>query len=149
MFWTISIQQKHTKVENIQYSGLSAPQEYPMRTTFPNKKHQLLYNLPCRSVNGMKDNLYPIYDDEWACPFLFPQQVNNQEHLLTCKSLITHLSASHQQAIKDVSYSHLFGTVPQQLNITNIFLALLGIRKRLLKTDHEPACEGNITRPED
>ena len=58
------IQQKHTKVRNIQYSGLSAPQEYPMRTTFPNKKHQLLYNLPCRSVNGMKDNLYPIYDDE-------------------------------------------------------------------------------------
>ena len=70
-------------------------------------------------------------------------------HLLTCKFLITHLSASNQQAIEDVSYSHLFGTVSQQLNITNIFLALLGIRKRLLQTDQEPACEGNSTRPED
>ena len=35
------IQQKHTKVQNIHYSGLSAPQEYLMSTTFTNKKRQL------------------------------------------------------------------------------------------------------------
>ena len=91
------IQQKHTKVQNIQYSGLSAPQEYLMSTTFTNKKRQLLYNLRCRSVNGIKDNFHRLYGDELACPFLCPQQVDNQEHLLTCKLLITHLSASNQQ----------------------------------------------------
>ena len=144
-----SIQQKHTKVQTIEYSGLSAPQKYLKSTMFSNKKRQLLYNLRCRSVNDIQDNFHRLYGDEPACPFLCPLQVDNQEHLLTCKSLVTHLSTSNQQALQGVSYSHLFGTVTQQLRITNIFLALLGIRKRLLQTDQEPACEGNSTRPED
>ena len=95
-------------------------------------------------MNGIKDNFHQLYGDELACPFLCPQEVDKQEQILTCKSLITHFSASSQQAIHDVTYSHLFGTVPQ-LNMTNIFLALQGIKKRLLQIDHEPACEGNST----
>ena len=88
-----------------------------MGTIFTNKKRQLVYNLRCRSVNDIKDNFHRLYGDEPAFPFLCPLQVDNQEHLLICQSLVTHLTSNNQNALQGVSYSHLFGTCPQQLYI--------------------------------
>ena len=99
--------------------------------------------------NYIKDNFHWLYGDEPAFPFLCPLQVDIQEYLLTCQSLVTHITSNNQHVLQGVSYSHLFGTGPQQLDITNIFVALLRIRKMLLQTDQVPAWEGNSTRPED
>ena len=143
------VQKGHIKVQDIKYFGLTEPQEYLKSTSFSNKEQYLLYNLRCRSVNGIKDNFHRLYNNEVSCPFFCPQQIDNQEHILTCATIIAKLSDREKQLLESVSYSHLFGTVTQQLNITNIFLVLLRIRKRLLKIDQQPACEGNNTRPSD
>ena len=141
------IQQGHTKVQGIKYSGLYGPQKYLKSTLFTNKKQRLLYNLRCRSVNGIKDNFHRLYGGEKACQFLCFNQDDNQEHILSCSTLISNLSDSNLQILQRVKYSDLFGTVIQQLEITNMFLVLLRTRKRLLQTDQEPACKGNNTRP--
>ena len=140
-----TIQMEHTKVQNIEYFGLHGPQKYLTSKLFNNKKRRLLYNLRCRSVNGIKDNFHRLYGDAIACPFLCLNQDDNQEHLLSCTTLTSKLSDNNLQLLLRVNYSHLFGTVIQQLDVTNMFLVLLGIRKRLLQTDQEPSCEGNNT----
>ena len=144
-----SIRQNHTKVKEILYSGLHSPQKYLQSPLFNNKKRSLLYNLRCRSVNSIKDNFHRLYHGEIACPFLCLNQDDSQEHLLSCSTVVSHLSDSDKQLLQTVDYSHLFGTVTQQVGITNMFLVLLRTRKRLLKTAQEPACGGNNTRPED
>ena len=86
------VQKRHIKVQDIKYSGLNQPQEYLTSTSFSNKKRYLLYNLRCRSVKGIKDNFHRLYNDKVSCPFLCPQQIDNQEHIISCAPVIAKLS---------------------------------------------------------
>jgi hypothetical protein len=57
------VQKWYIKVQDIKYFGLTEPQEYLKSTSFSNKKRYLLYNLRCRSVNGIKDNFHRLYNN--------------------------------------------------------------------------------------
>ena len=56
------IQQRHEKVKDIMYKGLSEPQPYLISNKFDNKMRSLLFNLRCRTVSAIKDNFPGLYN---------------------------------------------------------------------------------------
>ena len=66
------------------------------------------------------------------CPDL--DAIDCQEHLLSCKSLISRLSIEQQVTLKDIKYSNIFGSTEEQHRIVEIFSCLLEIRDNLLES---------------
>ena len=140
------IQDKHTKIKHITYTSLVEPQSYFKSDIFNNKQRKLLYTLRSKSASGFKDNFHCQFDSI-SCQLHCQGQEDSQEHLLSCQSVISCLSEGNQQLLNSVKYSDLFGTLEEQLRITNTFLILIRVRIRLLERHQKLACEGSNTRP--
>jgi hypothetical protein len=140
------IQDKHTKIKHITYTSLVEPQAYLKSDIFNKKQQKLLYNLRSKSVRGFKDNFHDQFDSI-SCQLHCQGQEDSQEHLLSCQSVISCLSEGNQQLLNSVKYSDLFGTLEEQLRITNTFLILIRVSTRLLERHQKLACVGSNTRP--
>ena len=82
---------KHTKVQNITYDGLRRPQQYLTSPKFDNDMCSLLFNLRVKSVNSFRDNFHTMYGKAPVCRLCYISQ-DSQEHALSCKVIIEHLT---------------------------------------------------------
>ena len=127
-----SIQASHQKVRNIVYNSLET-QPYLNNSMFSNSDCELLLALRSHSVRGIKSNFSSMHKKDLSCPLLCdpsnPQ--DEQSHLLCCKKILEQLNADELQAIKISDYSHLYGSLDEQLFVTHIFKRLLQVREQL------------------
>ena len=121
------IQNEHIKVKHIKFDSLKSPQEYLISKQFNNRLSSLLFNLRCQSVNGIKANFSNLYQGNTQCHFKCLNKEDSQEHMLSCHELIIHLDQKQKTLLSKVEYSDLFGSTIKQLEITQIFRALLKI----------------------
>ena len=122
--WKIFYQQlqkkkeMHIKVKHIKYSGRRQPQPYLTSHKFDNNMASLLFNLRCSSINDFKDNFHTLYGKSPHCKMLCGKGIDSQRHALSCKAILEKLSSSELDIMNQLSYSHLFGTIGEQLIIT-------------------------------
>ena len=64
-----NIKLSHKKVKVIKHSPLSGPQAYLISSKLTRKMCSLLYNLKCKSVKGIKDNVHRQFKEDLSCPF--------------------------------------------------------------------------------
>ena len=132
--WKIFYQQlqekkeMHIKVKHIKYSGRRQPQPYLTSHKFDNNMASLLFNLRCSSINDFKDNFHTLYGKSPHCKMLCGKGIDSQRHALSCKAILEKLSSSELDIMNQLSYSHLFGTIGEQLIITTMFSRILQIR---------------------
>ena len=106
-----------------------------------------LLALRSHSVRGIKSNFSLMHKKGLSCPLLCdpsnPQ--DEQSHLLRCKKILEKLKAAKLLAIKISDYSHLFGSLDEQLSVTNILRRLLQVHEQLLdEPSPSPACGNSL-----
>ena len=119
----------HSKVKDIVHLNLNAPQEYLRSSSISNKESSLLYNLRCKSVNEFKSN-FQHSDQHFPC-FICKVCDDTQEHALLCKDLTRHIENTHETLDPNVQYVDLFGSVQDQLRITQAYTIIIKIREKL------------------
>ena len=103
---------------------------------------ELLLALRSHSLRVIKANFSSNHKKDLSCPLLCdpsnPQ--DEQSHLLCCKKILEQLNTNELQAIKISDYSHLYGSLDEQLLVTHIFRRLLQVIEQLLdETSPSPA----------
>ena len=128
-----SIQASHTKVRDIVYHRLET-QPYLNSSKFSNRDCELLLALRYHSLRGIKANFSSIHKNYLSCPlFCDPSKPqDDQSHLFLCKKISEHLNTDELQAIITSDYSHIYGSLNEQLSVTNIVRILLQVREQLL-----------------
>ena len=119
-------QSKHKKVKHIEYNNLSAPQQYLLNSKFTYTLSSLLFNLRCESVNNIKANFHKTYNEDINCP-LCNTDIDTQQHILKCSKLISKLSTKEKNTLETVTYTHIFGNVNEQYNVTRMFKTMFSI----------------------
>ena len=127
-----TMQQKHSKVKEIEYTQLSAPQEYLDSNTFTNEECSLMFNLRCRTVEGFKDNFHGMSGDGTKCD-LCEISNDSQEHLMECPVLEQHMRWDHT-----IQYDYIFGNREQQRLFIRLYSTLLAAREELLEERRRP-----------
>ena len=92
-----------------------------------------------------------MHKKDLSCPLLCdpsnPQ--DEQSLLLCCKKILEQLNADELQTIKISDYSHLYGSLDEQLSVTHIFRRLLQVREQLLDEPSPSPASGTslVTAP--
>ena len=118
----------HIKVKHIDYSGLRKPQPYLLSHKFDNDMSSMLFNLRCSSINDFKDNFHTLYGNLPPCKMLCGKGIDSQRHALSCKAILEKLSLPELETMNQLRYSHLYGSISEQENITMMFSRILQIR---------------------
>ena len=124
-----AIKMDHSKVKDIVHLNLNDPQEYLRSSSISNRKSSLLHNLGCKSVNEFKSN-FQHSDQHFPC-FICRVCDDTQEHALLCKDLRRHIENAHETLDTNVQYVDLFGSVQDQLRITQAYTIIIKIQKKL------------------
>jgi hypothetical protein len=66
---------------------------------------------------------------------------------LCCKKILEQLNADELQAIKISDYSHLYGSLDEQLSVTHLFRRLLQVHEQLLDEPAPSPASGNSLVP--
>ena len=122
---------------------MNQAQDYITSSRFSNKEISLLFNLRCQSVRNIKNNFITYYNNKIDCQFKCFEQVDSQEHILKCDTLVTSLSDKQKNELVEVKYQDIFGSTYEQFKVTKLFQVLLRNRERLLLKDQGPAYHGN------
>ena len=128
------IQAGHIKVNSILYKSLDT-QEYLMSSQFSNNEAKLLFALRSHSLRGIKANFSSAHKEDIYCPLKCEATplLDDQRHLLSCKSLCRNLSTSHLEALKSIKYEDIYGPIYRQKEAVNVFFSLISIREKLLE----------------
>ena len=137
----------HDKVRHIEYTNMNQPQDYITGRQFSNKQIGLLFNLRCQSIRNIENNFHTFYNNKIDCPFKCLEQVDSQEHILKCDTLVTHLSDRQKNELVEFKYQDIFGSTDEQLRAKKLFQLMLRKRERLLEKDQGPAYHGNNSGP--
>ena len=137
----------HDKVRHIEYTNMNQPQDYITGRQFSNKQIGLLFNLRCQSIRNIENNFHTFYNNKIDCPFKCLKQVDSQEHILKCDTLVTHLSDRQKNELVEFKYQDIFGSTDEQLRAKKLFQLMLRKRERLLEKDQGPAYHGNNSGP--
>ena len=145
-----SIQASHSKVRDIVYYKLET-QPYLNNSKFSNSDCELLLALRSHSVRGIKANFSSIHTKNLSCP-LFCDPSNpqdDQSHLFFCKKILAQLNTDELQAINISDYSHIYGSLEEQLSVTHIVRRLLQVRELLLDAPSPSPASGTslVTAP--
>ena len=119
--------ERHMKVKHLSYSGRRLPQPYLKSPKFDNEMSSLLFNLRCSSVNEFNDNSHTLYGKSPPCK-LCDKGIDSPCHALSCEAIIRNLTPTELILINQSHYSHLDGSIEEQLNITLIYSRILEIR---------------------
>ena len=111
-------QETHTKVKHITYNTFKL-QDYMKSHMLTNHEVASLFSLRCRTYKSIQNNFGKKYNCSLGCPAL-----ENQEHWIICDKTRGNLNT-------DIEYTHLFGTLTQQINIVKLFSLLEEERKEL------------------
>ena len=120
-------------MKNIVYDGKRNPQPYLLNSNFNNELCSLLFNLRCKSVNTFRDNFHSLYGQEPSCRLCMKFQ-DSQEHALVCEVIKKELTQKELENLNQTEYSHLFGNIEEQHDITKMFQIIISTRERLLTT---------------
>ena len=108
------LKKSHSKVENVEHSGIKMHKYLqPNRTKMTKEASQLIFKLRCRMAES-KVNLKGKYDNLecGACGL----EEENQQHILKCREL------NRNKSIQEFKYANLFnGTVTEKLKIAKMF----------------------------
>jgi hypothetical protein len=128
------IQAEHIKVNSILYKSLDT-QEYLTSSQFSNNEAKLLFALRSHSIRGIKANFSSAHKEDIYCPLKCEATplLDDQRHLLVCKSLCRNLSTSHLEALRTIKYEDIYGPIYRQKEAVNVFWSLLSIRDKLLE----------------
>ena len=77
-------------------------------------------------MSGIKDNFPGLYNQAISCDLC--GEIDRQEHLMECPKLNT-----HEDNNSHIKYSHIFGSVIEQRDVTILFGKLLDERNKLLE----------------
>ena len=137
------IQAVNSKVRDSAYSKFSI-QHYMTSPLFTNKMVEILFNMRSSMTRGIQNNFPSLCRENMRCKLECPDldAIDCQEHLLSCKSLISRLSIEQQVPLKDIKYSNIFGSTEEQHKIVEIFSCLLEIRGNLLESQPVGLCIG-------
>ena len=119
-------QLNHEKGSSSQHENLLKPQKYLLTNKLTSKQKGLLFNLKCQTVRGIRGNFSQMYFGEIQCR-LCNSESDSQCHLMLCPVLKRY--SSWDQNIK---YSDIYGTLDDQVKVTNVLSSLLEIRELLL-----------------
>ena len=128
------IQAGHINVNSILYKRLDT-QEYLMFSQFSNNKPKLLSALKSHSKRGIKANFSSAHKEDIYCPLKCEATplLDDQRHLLLCKSLCRNLSTSHLEARKTIKYDDTYGPIYKQKEAVNVFWSTINIQEKLLE----------------
>ena len=119
-------QLNHEKGSSSQHENLLKPQKYLLTNKLTSKQKGLLFNLKCQTVKGIRGNFSQMYFGDIQCR-LCNSESDSQCHLMLCPVLKRY--SSWDQNIK---YSDIYGTLDDQVKVTNVLSSLLEIRELLL-----------------
>ena len=121
------MQQEHTKVKHIEYAHFNSPQEYLQGNSFNNEECSLMFNLRCRTVEGIKGNFQGMFGGDQKCELCL-MSIDTQEHVMQCPVLEDHIRWDHT-----IQYDYVYGNKEQQKLVVSIFSTLLAAREELLE----------------
>ena len=97
-----------------------------------NKEKDTLFKLRSKMYPGIKAN-FKNHFKETTCPLgCNLQHIDSQINLLVCPKLINNVDT------KGIKYSFIFGSVPNQVKATKIFMKLLEKREDILTNKVKP-----------
>ena len=121
-----------SKIKTIQYKKFKL-QKYFKSNLFSNYEVQILSKLRSRNIN-VKANFKKQYTfnniEKLECS-LGCQEIETQQHLLTCKPLLNEL----KDLRSNVSYNDIFSTIKKQKSVVVQYIRLLDARNQLLEED--------------
>jgi hypothetical protein len=127
-----TIKSEHEKVKNIGHHNLDKPQECLTSGLFTKAQRSILLNLRSMSETNFRDNFHKMYQDK-RCQ-ICKLELDQQEHALTCLPIQHHMNHEDISMLKEVSYQNIFGNIHAQLQITKLYLTIIRIKRRLLKS---------------
>ena len=128
----------HSKVSHIQYSGLQI-QSYMLSPLFTNDEVNQLHALRSRSTD-CKENFKQKYLNSNLLCSLCKTEVENQQHILVCKVLMSNLQTD-ELTEGQYKYDDIFSmNVKKQKVITSMFVKLFKLREKIQEnTNSQPA----------
>ena len=113
-------------MNNINYQHFGQPQQYLKDTRFTNKMRVMLFNLRCNTVRGIKNNFHGMYTNNKCdlCGYLCYSQI----HCMECEVLKKEVTRN-----SNTKYEHIYGSVVEQIEVTNLFIKLIEARYRLME----------------
>ena len=85
-----------------------------------------MFNLRCRTVDGIKDNFRGMFGDQ-KCELCLRCN-DSQEHVMQCAVLEDHMRWDHT-----IQYNYIFGSKEQQKLVVSLYTSLLEAREELLE----------------
>ena len=129
-----TLKSTHSKVKHILYDDFKHPQPYLTSNLLSHEEKNLLFNLRCKRVRGVKKKIPGMYKGNMLCPLCHSEE-DTQEHLLYCIWLKNILpQANNTQVI----YKHTFGDKREQKAAVALYSHLLSTRDSLLGEEEEP-----------
>ena len=121
-------QSQHSKIRHIQYDNL-VQQQYLTSAHLDNEEASLLFSLRSKTVRGIKRNFSILYKDNNMMCELCKTNEDSQEHCLQCPELLRNIT----NVKKHIKYEQLFGSLIDQIEVTQYFKQLLDIRTKLME----------------
>ena len=123
--------EKHTKLDKIEYTQLKL-QPYLSTKSINNMQKELLYLLRSK-CHGSKMSFKKLYRNNLKC-VLGCMQNEDQLHVFTqCQPLLDKLNNSNSSP-----YNHIFGSLPQQVQLIQEFYKIDQMRKHIIKKHISP-----------
>ena len=129
-----AIQLGHSKTKHIKYEKLQI-QPYIKSPSFNNKLVSLLFNFRSSMFKGIKNNFTSMNRGDLNCPMLCSENppLDTQSHILECSTLQRKLNSEEIMAATKSEYTHLYGSVEEQREITLILARFLYILEKVLE----------------
>ena len=94
------LKDKHKKVKQKPFVGLGDPQIYLKHKYFSHKISSLLFNLRCQTVRNVRNNFHKYYSNDIMCKLGCTQEVDFQEHMLSCHRVISQVGKEDKEQLK-------------------------------------------------
>ena len=120
-------QSTHKKIQNLYYETLEI-QKYIKSKQVSNKEAVMLVALRSQTVRQIKGNFHTQCGEDKMCP-LCKTFEDTQKHCLECEKL----SPVRSNFSEHIEYSHINGSVEQQVEVAALYVALLAAREGLLQ----------------
>ena len=87
-------------------------------------------------TRGIKNNFPSFFKGNMSCKLNCQdlETIDCQEHILSCKTLISSLGIEHQVTLKEVKYLDVFGCTENLRKIVKLYVRLLEIREEILES---------------
>ena len=126
MSYLITLQNKHTKTENLHFE--TNMQEYLSAEEMTLSQKKLLFCLRSKMLR-IRANFSALYNDKISCSLCDdPNSQESEVHLLSCPSLINEDGIKNEMC--QVKFSDVYGGISQQLKAAKLFKKIMEIYEK-------------------